>query len=104
MKNITKLKCWNELQVLGFTKITFSFHGKVQTVGATNGKITIEPHNYNHTNKCYHISGHSNNPITRKLYRYNYIGTKEEIYINDTFINDFFAANQILTTIKELNN
>ncbi len=104
MKNITKLKCWNELQNIGFTKIIFSFHGRVQTIGATNGMITIEPHNFSHSNKCYHISGHSNQPITRKLYRYNFANQKEEIFETDTFFNEFVTAYEILKTINELNN
>ena len=104
MKNITKLKCWNELQNLGFKEIKFSFHGKVQTIGASNGKITIEPHNYTHSKKCYHISGHSNKPITRKLYRYNSIGRKEEIFETDTFFNQFVTAKEILNTIQTLSN
>ncbi len=104
MKNVTKLKCWEELQKLGFTKISFSFNGKVNTIGASNGKLTIEPHNYTHSNKCYHISGDSNKPITRKLYIYNSIGHKEEIYSTDTFFNEFVTAKEILNTIQTLSN
>jgi len=104
MKNITKLKCWNQLESLGFTPIRFVFNGKVQCIGASNGNITIEPKNFSYSKDCYHISGHANKPITRELYRYNNIGQKEKFYDTDTFINDFFTAKEIMHTINKMNN
>jgi hypothetical protein len=101
MKNITKLKAWPALEKLGFVPIRFISHGKVQAIGASNNKITIEPHNYKE--KPYHISGHSNKPITRTLYRYEY-GRKVEIFETDTFYNKHHKARDIVKVINELNN
>jgi hypothetical protein len=101
MKNITKLKAWPTLEKLGFVPIRFISHGKVQAIGASNGKITIEPQYF--SERSYYINGHSNKPITRKLYRYEY-GRKVEIFQTDTFYNEYHEARDIVKVINELNN
>lgn len=104
MKDVTKLSCWAELEVLGFKKIRFTAFGRVQAIGASNGIITIEPHNFQLSKDCYHISGHSNKPITRKCYRYDSIGRKEEIYTTETFYSEFVTARDILKVVKNISN
>jgi hypothetical protein len=101
MKNITKLKAWPTLEKLGFIPIRFTFCGRVQAIGASNGKITIEPHNYKE--KPYHISGDSNKPITRHLHTYEN-GRKIDIVDIGTFYNKHHEARDIVKVINELNN
>ena len=101
MKDIRKLKCWSELQNNGFELIRFKTFGKVQCIGASNGKITIEPHCFKSSNKSYYISGHLNKPITRKFYVYDFRGVKTEQYETTTFINEFYKPREILKTILQ---
>jgi hypothetical protein len=101
MKNVTKLKAWPTLEKLGFITIRFMSHGKVYAIGASNGKITIEPHDYK--KKPYHISGNSNKPITRFLKTYEN-GRKIDSVDIGTFYNQHHEARDIVRVINELNN
>ena len=112
--NITSLKIWPELQKLGFEKITYSFNGKVQCIGASlrqkltsiSGEvfytdlITIEPHSYKYMDgKNYHISGKVNTPFTGKFYRYEQ-GRKVELFEQVTSRNSHYKASEILNTVN----
>lgn len=110
--NITKLKCWQQLEKLGFEPINYRFNGKKLHTGASLRKqlksisgemfytdiITIEPHNFS-DRKNFHISGDVKTPFTDKFYRYEY-GQKIELYRTVDHINEFFTANEILKTVN----
>lgn len=114
MKNITKLKIWEELQKIGFEKINYKFNGKTVTVGASlrrklidvSGKefftdiITIEPHDFKYSDgKNYHIAGDIKSPYYDKFYRYEH-GIKIEFFDRVERINKHCKASEIMQTIK----
>jgi hypothetical protein len=114
--DMTRLSCWPELQKIGFEVIRYRAHGKIVHKGCalrkklvdTTGKpfytdiICIEPHNFQHSNKRYHVTGEVATPYYKELYQYNGIGQKEPITVLVDRINDHYSAKEILSLVKKM--
>lgn len=115
MVDITRLSIWPELKALGFVRIRFRAHGKIVAIGAalqqehisTHNKpfksdiICIEPSTRTFSdNRNYHITGKIKTPYVEQLFRIDGIGRKEPIFEITDHMNEFFAARDILKTVK----
>lgn len=111
--DITRLKCWAELNKLGFIRVNFRAHGKIVSIGCAlqqkhidaSGKsfysdlICIEPIvNRFSDGRNYHIYGKVKTPYKDKFYRYEF-GAKVEIYRTVETINKFYPPNEILEVV-----
>lgn len=113
MKNITKLACWKELEKIGFVPIKYKSFGKLFSIGAslqahgidvygkpfTHDIIIIEPHDFNYSNKCYHVTGKISIPYCVKLKDGQ---TGKDIFRIKERENEFYPANKILIVINSM--
>ena len=109
MKNVTKLSCWKDLEKLGFEPINYNAFGRKVCIGASlrrkltdiSGKefhadiITIEPHDFRYSKKCYHITGNWINAVPVR-----FAGTDN--WYSETRCNEHFTAKEILAIVLKL--
>jgi hypothetical protein len=108
MLNITKLKCWPELQAMGFVPVRYSAHGKLITMGASLQYKLKSLHGIDSFTDIITIEA---NQAWGKDHYWHIVGTYEEpicIYKNDRlvskieFCSSYVEPKDILKTVKKL--